>query len=172
MVSRNFFGAQIHSFEALLPAPACLCSLPADLAESSSSSAVPAANGNSAAEAQDYRAVFIRAPAIMESGPSVEILSEYVLSPSEKESQVRAIWLPGHLPVMAVLVTPVGLCCLLGSLVSKKSACLMQRWLHVMRIAMMSRSRGCNEHSASSASSTSSTSLLHLWVPSVLCYLC
>lgn len=98
LVSRNFFGAQIHSFEALLPAPACLRSLPSDLAESSGSSVVPTANGDSAAAAaQGYRAVFIRAPAIMEAGPSVEILSEYVLSPSEKESQVSAPLLPGHL---------------------------------------------------------------------------
>ena len=30
---------------------------------------------------QDFRAMFIRAPAILESGPSVEVLSEYRCSP-------------------------------------------------------------------------------------------
>ena len=74
LVSRNFFGAQIHSFEALLPAPACL-----------------AEADDSDAAAEDYRAVFIRAPAIMEYGSSVEVLAEYQLSPSEQESQVRAL---------------------------------------------------------------------------------
>lgn len=49
MVQRNFFGAQINSFETQLPAPACL----------------PAADG----EGPTFRAVFIRAPAIIEAGP-------------------------------------------------------------------------------------------------------
>lgn len=71
LVSRNFFGAQINSFEALLPAPACLDD--------------KRVIGNDPNEA--YRAVFIRAPAIMECGPSVEVLAEYQLSPSEREAQ-------------------------------------------------------------------------------------
>lgn len=108
LVSRNFFGAQIHSFEALLPAPACLQEpvlvdsaptdspppTPAQPASAVSTPAAPSAvdsepaaslNGDSA----DYRAVFIRAPAVMETGPSVEVLAEYVLSPLEREAQVR-----------------------------------------------------------------------------------
>lgn len=56
-VQRNFFGAQINSFESQLPVPKQLESFK---------------HGP-----EDYRAMFIRAPAIMEAGPSVEILSEY-----------------------------------------------------------------------------------------------
>jgi 5'-phosphate synthase pdxT subunit len=33
-----------------------------------------------------FRAVFIRAPAILESGPEVEILAQYTLNASEKEA--------------------------------------------------------------------------------------
>lgn len=73
LVSRNFFGAQIQSFEALLPAPACL--------------ADQGSADDTDRRGDDYRAVFIRAPAILESGPSVEILAEYQLSPSERETQ-------------------------------------------------------------------------------------
>ena len=56
-VQRNFFGAQINSFESQLPVPKQL---------------QPFEHGPA-----KYRAMFIRAPAIMEAGPSVEILSEY-----------------------------------------------------------------------------------------------
>ncbi len=56
-MQRNFFGAQINSFESQLPVPKQL---------------EPFQSGP-----QDYRAMFIRAPAIMETGPSVEVLSEY-----------------------------------------------------------------------------------------------
>ena len=76
LVSRNFFGAQIQSFEALLPEPECI-------ADRSSDHEGKAGNGEA------YRAVFIRAPAILKSGPSVEILAEYQLSPAEREAQVR-----------------------------------------------------------------------------------
>ena len=48
-VQRNFFGAQINSFEARLAAPACL------------------PRGSDASDT--FRAVFIRAPAIVETGP-------------------------------------------------------------------------------------------------------
>lgn len=87
LVSRNFFGAQINSFEALLPAPACLDD--------------KRVIGNDPNEA--YRAVFIRAPAIMECGPSVEVLAEYQLSPSEREAQVSM-----------VIVESAMVCCLLS----------------------------------------------------------
>ena len=56
-VQRNFFGAQINSFESQLPVPKQLQSFEHGPA--------------------NYRAMFIRAPAIMEAGPSVEVLSEY-----------------------------------------------------------------------------------------------
>ena len=69
LVHRNFFGAQINSFETLLPAPACL---PSD-----------------GQHEGPFRAVFIRAPSIMETGPGVEILAEYVLSEEEKTAQGR-----------------------------------------------------------------------------------
>jgi 5'-phosphate synthase pdxT subunit len=61
-VHRNFFGAQINSFEAMLPTPACI-----------------------AREGEDpaFRAVFIRAPAITEVGPSVKVLATYTLTKEE-----------------------------------------------------------------------------------------
>ncbi|KAH7620057.1 putative pyridoxal 5'-phosphate synthase subunit PDX2 [Nannochloris sp. 'desiccata'] len=69
LVHRNFFGAQINSFETMLPAPACL---PSD-----------------GQHEGPFRAVFIRAPSITETGPGVEILAEYTLSPEEKAAQGR-----------------------------------------------------------------------------------
>ena len=56
--------AQVNSFEATLPCPAAL----SDTSES----------------AGTYRAVFIRAPGILRSGPNVEILSEYTLPEAVK----------------------------------------------------------------------------------------
>ncbi|PRW33817.1 putative pyridoxal 5 -phosphate synthase subunit PDX2 [Chlorella sorokiniana] len=67
MVQRNFFGAQINSFETQLPAPACL---PRETDASNT-----------------FRAVFIRAPAIVETGPGVEVLAEYTLTPEEAAAQ-------------------------------------------------------------------------------------
>jgi 5'-phosphate synthase pdxT subunit len=49
-VSRNFFGAQVNSFETQLPAHAALQQYGAD---------------------DTFRAVFIRAPAVLEAGPQV-----------------------------------------------------------------------------------------------------
>ncbi len=69
LVHRNFFGAQINSFETMLPAPACL---PSD-----------------GQHEGPFRAVFIRAPSITETGPGVEILAEYTLSSEEKAAQGR-----------------------------------------------------------------------------------
>ncbi|CAG9461632.1 unnamed protein product [Pedinophyceae sp. YPF-701] len=62
-VSRNFFGAQINSFETMLEAPA---SLPDR-------------------EQGACRALFIRAPAIVEVGEGVEVLSRYTLSDTERQ---------------------------------------------------------------------------------------
>lgn len=64
LVQRNFFGAQINSFETQLPAPPVLQS------------------GDGADE--PYRAVFIRAPGILECGGDLEVLSEYHLTPEEQ----------------------------------------------------------------------------------------
>ncbi|KAI3434853.1 hypothetical protein D9Q98_002907 [Chlorella vulgaris] len=68
-VQRNYFGAQINSFETLLPAPACL---PRD-----------------SDPADTFRAVFIRAPAITETGSGVEVLAEYRLTKEEQAVQQR-----------------------------------------------------------------------------------
>ncbi|KAK2077739.1 hypothetical protein QBZ16_004586 [Prototheca wickerhamii] len=65
-VSRNFFGAQINSFETRLPAPACLV------------------DDQGADQEKDFRALFIRAPAITEVGEGVDVLASYALSPQEK----------------------------------------------------------------------------------------
>jgi pyridoxal 5'-phosphate synthase pdxT subunit len=61
-VHRNFFGAQIDSFEAQLPVPPCL-----------------AEQGG----APTVRGVFIRAPAIIDVGPGVEVLATYTLTKEE-----------------------------------------------------------------------------------------
>mmetsp|Transcript_14032 Transcript_14032/g.33623 ORF Transcript_14032/g.33623 Transcript_14032/m.33623 type:complete len:265 (-) Transcript_14032:1752-2546(-) len=62
-VDRNFFGSQIDSFETSLP-----CKIPGD------------DNG-------PFRAIFIRAPAILSAGEGVEVLAEYVL-PEEKKKEL------------------------------------------------------------------------------------
>ncbi|KAK9058587.1 hypothetical protein SSX86_023429 [Deinandra increscens subsp. villosa] len=64
-VHRNFFGSQIQSFEAELPVP--------ELA---------ATEGGP----PSFRAVFIRAPAIVEVGPSVEVLASVSVQLSKEES--------------------------------------------------------------------------------------
>jgi len=65
-VSRNFFGAQINSFETQLAAP-----------EEFKKYGGPA----------DFRAVFIRAPAVLTCGAGVEPLATYTLSAEESASQ-------------------------------------------------------------------------------------
>lgn len=67
-VSRNFFGAQINSFETRLQAPECVKSF-----------------GGS----EDFRAVFIRAPAVLSAGPDVEVLAEYPLTAEEAAAHGR-----------------------------------------------------------------------------------
>ncbi|KAG2442910.1 hypothetical protein HXX76_002986 [Chlamydomonas incerta] len=67
-VSRNFFGAQINSFETRLPAPECV---------------------KSHGSTDDFRAVFIRAPAVLAAGPGVEVLAEYALTPEERAKHGR-----------------------------------------------------------------------------------
>ncbi|GFR41281.1 hypothetical protein Agub_g1956 [Astrephomene gubernaculifera] len=67
-VSRNFFGAQINSFETRLPAPECIRSF---------------------GSTDDFRAVFIRAPAVLSAGPDVEVLAEYTLTPEEVAAHGR-----------------------------------------------------------------------------------
>ena len=59
LVHRNFFGAQINSFETDLPAPIELRS----------------SGGGTDEGADTFSAMFIRAPGILEAGPGVEVLS-------------------------------------------------------------------------------------------------
>ncbi|KAL1368621.1 hypothetical protein AAHE18_02G135200 [Arachis hypogaea] len=61
-VHRNFFGSQIQSFEADLPVP-----------ELASKEGGP----------ETFRGIFIRAPAILEAGPEVQVLADYPV-PSNK----------------------------------------------------------------------------------------
>eukprot|EP00775_Hariotina_reticulata_P014334 gene14334-60_t len=65
-VSRNFFGAQINSFETQLPAHPQLQQYGDD---------------------STFRAVFIRAPAVVEAGSEVEVLAQYQLRPEEAAAQ-------------------------------------------------------------------------------------
>ena len=74
-VHRNFFGAQINSFETELPAPDCLPAIG------------PVTGG--------VRAVFIRAPAVVQLGPEVEALATYTLTPEEVEVSVSRNSFPG-----------------------------------------------------------------------------
>ena len=66
LVSRNFFGAQDDSFEATLPPPECLEPF------LSAAGSIAEENTNS----PGFRAVFIRAPAVLETGTGVEVLAE------------------------------------------------------------------------------------------------
>eukprot|EP00201_Polytomella_parva_P017771 CAMPEP_0175055738 /NCGR_PEP_ID=MMETSP0052_2-20121109/10257_1 /TAXON_ID=51329 ORGANISM="Polytomella parva, Strain SAG 63-3" /NCGR_SAMPLE_ID=MMETSP0052_2 /ASSEMBLY_ACC=CAM_ASM_000194 /LENGTH=269 /DNA_ID=CAMNT_0016320637 /DNA_START=68 /DNA_END=877 /DNA_ORIENTATION=+ len=67
-VSRNFFGAQINSFETYLPANEEIQKF---------------------GQADTFRAVFIRAPGVLELGPNVESLAEYTLTREEAEAHGR-----------------------------------------------------------------------------------
>ncbi|PON32223.1 Pyridoxal 5'-phosphate synthase subunit [Trema orientale] len=62
-VHRNFFGSQIQSFEADIAVP-----------ELSSKEGGP----------ETFRGVFIRAPAILEVGPEVQVLADYPVSSNEE----------------------------------------------------------------------------------------
>lgn len=63
-VHRNFFGSQIDSFECTLPAAAAL--------------------GSDDGQPPQFRAIFIRAPAILSAKPSVEVLAEWVVPEEER----------------------------------------------------------------------------------------
>ncbi|KAE8734792.1 putative pyridoxal 5'-phosphate synthase subunit PDX2 [Hibiscus syriacus] len=65
-VHRNYFGSQIQSFEAEFVVP-----------ELASKEGGP----------ETFRGVFIRAPAVLDVGPEVEVLADYPI-PSNKESDV------------------------------------------------------------------------------------
>ncbi|CAI7835764.1 unnamed protein product [Closterium sp. NIES-53] len=91
-VHRNFFGSQINSFETLLPFPHHTLQSTSSAAPPSEPSAAPAAPPTpplshislphpspDAFPASPFRAVFIRAPAIIHTGPAVEVLAEYPL---------------------------------------------------------------------------------------------
>eukprot|EP00898_Chlorokybus_atmophyticus_P001491 jgi/Chlat1/2342/Chrsp17S02804 len=68
-VHRNFFGSQLNSFEASLTAPACL-----------SKHDVPNVVGE---DPSTFRAVFIRAPGILQLGEGVEVLAECPVAPED-----------------------------------------------------------------------------------------
>ena len=61
--------AQVHSFECQLPAPPCF--------------------HDAGLDTEDFRALFIRAPAVMSSAPDVEVLGKYTLTDAERAAQVR-----------------------------------------------------------------------------------
>ncbi|CAI5460229.1 unnamed protein product [Closterium sp. Yama58-4] len=89
-VHRNFFGSQINSFETLLPFPHHTLQSTSAATPSSEASAPPppqshpslphpSPDASPASPASPFRAVFIRAPAIIHTGPAVEVLAEYPL---------------------------------------------------------------------------------------------
>lgn len=89
LVSRNFFGAQADSFEATLPPPKCLepfLSAAGSIAAASSSSS----SSSACTSSPGFRAVFIRAPAVLETGPGVEVLAELELTEEQVESAARS----------------------------------------------------------------------------------
>jgi 5'-phosphate synthase pdxT subunit len=83
LVSRNFFGAQADSFEATLPPPECLEPFLA------AAGSVASENGGSSSS-PGFRAVFIRAPAVLETGPGVEVLAELELTDEQVEAALRS----------------------------------------------------------------------------------
>ena len=89
LVSRNFFGAQADSFEATLPPPKCLEPF---LAAAGSIAAAAASSSSSSASSNSpgFRAVFIRAPAVLETGAGVEVLAELELTDEQVESAARS----------------------------------------------------------------------------------
>lgn len=69
-VVRNFFGAQVDSFEVRLPAPDLLLEY---------------------GKEDTFRALFIRAPAISEVEDGVEVLVEYVLDDAQREKRPQPL---------------------------------------------------------------------------------
>jgi len=69
-VHRNFFGSQLNSFETELPVPKIAAEIGGP---------------------ETFRAVFIRAPAILEAGPSVEVLAEYTHFSDESTNMCSTI---------------------------------------------------------------------------------
>ena len=71
-VSRNFFGKQVHSFEAYIKAP-------------------PTESTNSEEEGEEYLGVFIRAPAVLDVGENVTILASVPTDKAESGSDAVAV---------------------------------------------------------------------------------
>eukprot|EP00958_Prasinococcus_capsulatus_P002772 scaffold237_cov421-Prasinococcus_capsulatus_cf.AAC.13 len=85
-VCRNFFGSQVDSFEAELPAHEVLKRFPTQ-----------------GTHAEDtFRAVFIRAPAILEAGPECQVLSEYAV-----EGEPKRIERDGQISTYDKVITAV-----------------------------------------------------------------
>ncbi|KDD75881.1 SNO glutamine amidotransferase, partial [Helicosporidium sp. ATCC 50920] len=82
-VCRNFFGAQVNSFEAALEAPPALRAFALDGSEADAG----------APSSETFPALFIRAPAILEAGPGVEVLARCPL-PSHLASSADASAVP------------------------------------------------------------------------------
>lgn len=82
-VSRNFFGAQVHSFEAQLRAPEALRAFGGE---------------------ETFRAVFIRAPAVLEAGPGVETLAECAVTGAAAAGAAAADGTEGRRGGVAVAV--------------------------------------------------------------------
>ncbi|GJP64502.1 hypothetical protein CLOP_g21480 [Closterium sp. NIES-67] len=91
-VHRNFFGSQINSFETLLPFPHHTLQSTTTTSSASAAEAPPTPpqadpslphsspdSSSPSPDASPFRAVFIRAPAIIQTGPAVEVLAEYPL---------------------------------------------------------------------------------------------
>lgn len=106
-VSRNFFGAQIESFEIELPAPEALREHDAVLASAgprlgvapaSRAATLPACPGgvptlpdniSVPSNAPTFRALFIRAPAVLDAEDGVEVLATCPLTPEQREKTGR-----------------------------------------------------------------------------------
>jgi glutamine amidotransferase PdxT len=69
-VSRNFFGAQINSFETQLPAHNALQQFGTD---------------------GKFRAVFIRAPAVIEAGPEVRLVCQLQQQQQQQQQQQEIV---------------------------------------------------------------------------------
>ena len=92
-VSRNFFGSQIDSFEMHLPAPASFSAVDGCAVVGRTCCFRDSECGRRLTKSEPFRALFIRAPAILSHGPAVEVLAEYVVPDGKAvaETQVRTV---------------------------------------------------------------------------------
>ena len=87
-MNRNHYGTQLSSFHTTLSAP-CLASANTELMKNGTKKDSSRDCGSSSSEEEVCEAVFIRAPAIVRVGPSVEVLASVPLTASPAPSHTN-----------------------------------------------------------------------------------